>query len=334
MDLDGSPHDIYWLPNRGQINVAVEFPMLSSPEAVGLIDFTAKRGAKERAAVFQGALLPDPMTVLATVKQRLATYLPEDDLAGAMKMLEERGWDATETVYSTRATEAKRDWRAITAATYGVRVAADWRPDGWLADFDHMTVQIAEAAVTDARDALDGMHRVQAVSEADAARAQEAEKYIPVVARRIDDLETARRGHVAELAGIPVAQAGTAITLFEQRIQKAKGELHFQYSCPHCGGSLAITDNITGGQSITVPEDRAELEQRIEDLDHEWRTATENRNKLQEQAKPLNDAIQDIDREINERRMEHTNAIRDAPERWRGADGGKRGSGGASGTGG
>ena len=114
VDLDGSPHDIYWLPNRGQINVAVEFPMLSRPEAVGLIDFTAKRGAKERAAVFQGALLPDPMTVLAAVKERLATYLPEDDLAGAMKMLEERGWDATETVYSTRATEAKRDWRAIT----------------------------------------------------------------------------------------------------------------------------------------------------------------------------------------------------------------------------
>ena len=78
--------------------------------------------------MFQGALLPDPMTVLEAVHERLVTYLDAGDLAGAMKMLEERGWEATEAVYSERATAAKREWRAITAKTYGVRVAADWRP--------------------------------------------------------------------------------------------------------------------------------------------------------------------------------------------------------------
>ena len=55
--------------------------------------------AKERAEVFQSALLPDPETVLKAVHERLAEYLPADDLAGAMEMLAERGWDATETVY-------------------------------------------------------------------------------------------------------------------------------------------------------------------------------------------------------------------------------------------
>ena len=55
-----------------------------------------------------------------------------------------------------------------------IRVASDWRPDGWLADYDLKTVQEAEAAVTDARDALNAMHRVQAVSEADAQRAKDA----------------------------------------------------------------------------------------------------------------------------------------------------------------
>ena len=73
---------------------------MSHPTAVGLIDFTGKMKAKERAEVFQSALLPDPETVLKAVHERLAEYLPADDLAGAMEMLAERGWDATETVYS------------------------------------------------------------------------------------------------------------------------------------------------------------------------------------------------------------------------------------------
>ena len=130
---------------------------------MGLIDFTAKRGAKERAAVFQGALLPDPDTVLEAVKERLGEYLNAKDLAGAMEMLAERGWEATEAVYGDRARVAKREWAAIAGRTYGVRVAADWRPEGWLADFDHMTPQIAEERVTNARDALNALHRVQAI---------------------------------------------------------------------------------------------------------------------------------------------------------------------------
>ena len=192
-----------WFPSSGKLGAGVQFETaLSSPEAVGLIDFTAKRGAKERAAVFQAALLPDPMTVLEAVRERLATYLPEDDLAGAMDMLTKRGWEATETVYSQRATDGKRDWGKITGQRYGVRVAADWRPDGWLADFDHLTVQQAEEAVTAARDGLNALHRVQAVSESDAERANDAEKIIPVLVKRMEELEAQRRGKAGELAAI------------------------------------------------------------------------------------------------------------------------------------
>ena len=45
-----------WFPQRGRIDAPMAAETLSSPEAVGLIDFTAKRGAKERAALFQSAL--------------------------------------------------------------------------------------------------------------------------------------------------------------------------------------------------------------------------------------------------------------------------------------
>ena len=117
------------------LNAAPSGVPLSHPSAVGLIDFTGKMKAKERAEVFQSALLPDPETVLKAVHERLAEYLPADDLAGAMEMLAERGWDATETVYGDRGREAKRAWNGITGKTWGIKVAADWRPDGWLADF-------------------------------------------------------------------------------------------------------------------------------------------------------------------------------------------------------
>ena len=106
VELSCSPKDMNydsaWHPSRGTIATAAEpfSQRPSAPEAVGLVDFTAKRGAKERAAVFQGALLPPPEQVMEAVRERLATYLPADDLAGAMAMLEERGWDATEAVYS------------------------------------------------------------------------------------------------------------------------------------------------------------------------------------------------------------------------------------------
>ena len=65
------------------------------------------------------------------------------------------------------------------APAWGIKVGADWRPAQWLADYDLMTVQQAEAAVTDARDGLNAMHRVQAVSEADAQRAKDAADALP-----------------------------------------------------------------------------------------------------------------------------------------------------------
>ena len=166
---DGANAATDWHANRGTI-VGVGDTTLCHPSAVGLIDFTGKMKAKERAEVFQSALLPDPETVLAAVQERLAEYLPADDLAGAMEMLAERGWDATEAVYGDRGRESKRAWNGVTGKTWGIKVAADWRPDGWLADFDHLTPQIAEERVTNARDALNALHRVQAISESEQKR--------------------------------------------------------------------------------------------------------------------------------------------------------------------
>ena len=60
---ESEDQDVSWYPSRSTVLAPGHTGPLSRPEAVGLVDFTAKRGAKERAAVFQGALLPDPCHV-------------------------------------------------------------------------------------------------------------------------------------------------------------------------------------------------------------------------------------------------------------------------------
>ena len=261
---DNAPGSATWYPSRGTIAADSEFA-ISNPEAVGLIDFTAKRGAKERAAVFQSALLPDPDTVLDAVKERLGEYLDPKDLAGAMEMLAERGWEATEAVYGDRGRTAKREWASITGRTYGVRVAADWRPDGWLADFDHMTVQIAEERVTNARDALNALHRVQAVTEAEQEAAERAAVGLPAKQREHDDLVAALTRAQDDANAVPVAAAKIAKDKLGDEWHQSQVAAPQSYDCPTCSEPLIFHDGrLTPLADWKQPQPREGLDAEIE----------------------------------------------------------------------
>ena len=254
--------DVTWWPMRGTLQGPTYVPSdapLSHPEAVGLVDFTAKRGAKERAAVFQNALLPPPEAVMEAVKERLATYLDPKDLAGAMEMLAERGWEATESIYADRAKEAKQGWRAITARNYGVRVAADWRPDGWLADFDHLTVQQAEERVTNARDALNALHRVQAVSEAEQEAAERAKADIPALQGNVAKYEGELAKMNADLAAIPLDAANAEVKRIQNAIAEINRALANRQNCPHCDGALFIVNGQVQPANMDIAEHERSL---------------------------------------------------------------------------
>ena len=286
---EGMDTHVTWYPARGTLT-ATPTPALSNPEAVGLIDFTAKRGAKERAAVFQGALLPDPDTVLDAVKERLGGYLDAKDLAGAMEMLAERGWEATEAVYGDRARVAKREWAAIAGRTYGVRVAADWRPDGWLADFDHMTPQIAEERVTNARDALNALHRVQAISESEQEAAERAAADLPGLEAHLAEL-TAERDRVrADRDAIPTMTAADRRNRLQNQIDEERRNLSAVHQCPHCAGHLAIRQ----GQ-IVIGEDSALVQSRIDEFVPQHDEADAELAKLTAADRPLIHQLQKLD---------------------------------------
>ena len=281
---------VTWYPIRSTVLSNHGDVQYANPEAVGLIDFTAKRGAKERSAVFQGALLPDPDTVLEAVKERLGAYLDPKDLAGAMAMLAERGWEATEAVYGDRARVAKREWAAIAGRTYGVRVAADWRPDGWLADFDHMTPQIAEERVTNARDALNALHRVQAISESEQEAAERAAADLPGLEAHLAELTAERDKVLADRDAIPTMTAADRRNRLQNQIDEERRNLSAVHQCPHCAGHLAIRQ----GQ-IVIGDDSALVQSRIDEFVTQHDEADAELEKLTAADRPLIHQLQTLD---------------------------------------
>ena len=167
-----------WRPAAGEIEAVGEQPV-SSAEAVGLVDFTSRRSAKERAAILQGILMPPADQVEAKVAEVLTQLLGEQDARGAIQMVQARGWEAAVTVYTERGRQAKREWTRVTHRTYGSKIADDWRPDGWVADLDRLSEIEAQAAVTAARDALAALHQVRAISEDRRQAALEARDALP-----------------------------------------------------------------------------------------------------------------------------------------------------------
>ena len=237
-EIDG----VEWRPGQGLTVTDGALP-LSRPEAVGLVDYTAKRGEKERLESLQSALLPDVAEVIDAVRERLLAYMPKRDVEGLLEIIGERGFDAAAAVYGERGREAKRQWRELTNHTYGVKVASDWRPSGWLADMDAMTTQQAEEAVTAAREALAALHQVQAVSEAEAEQAAEAKAALPGLRDSLQASADKVTAIQADIGVLPLNEAASRIKEAERElaIQRAIARVKkANLSCPHCQRAVVM----------------------------------------------------------------------------------------------
>ena len=234
-----------WRPAAGTIESPVD--PSSCPEAVGLVDFTARAGAKQRAEQIQTALLPPPEDIRGEVRRALTDYLDPDDLEGVLTMIIERGFEAAAEVYADRARRAKQEWREVTGATWGIKVGFDWQPAGWQASYDSMTVQQAEERVIAARDALSVLHSVKAVSEAEVQQAREERERLPALEAKLAALVTAQERAIAERQAIDVGglerEAG--------RLEGVLDSLSRTQECPHCQEPLTVE----GGEIVAAYPD-------------------------------------------------------------------------------
>ena len=293
--LEDGGDEIVWRPKAGSLTAPTQGAPHARPEAVGMIDFTVRRAAKERATVLQSALLPEPQKVLAAVRERLARYIPPGDVDGVIQMVQQRGWSAAEAVYADRAREAKRTWSAHSGRNYGVKIALDWRPDGWLADYDNLTVQEAEEAVVVARDALAALHRVQAVSEAELRQAEEAAEEIPDLEEACEDARKARDELREKVTAVPIdalrrdeSKITTGLMAARQFDQKAPF-----LECPNCAEPLVVHNR------TLVPFDRdgwkkvkMEHEESIPGLEESLRDVTERLDQARQTRRELADRLE------------------------------------------
>ena len=242
VNLADGANEVVWYPHSNTLSTQMVggVERFSDPAAVGLVDFTVRRSAREIAAIFQEALLPAPEVVIERVTKHLAQFMPAKDLTGVIKVLKERDWPAAQAVYAERGRDAKRQWTAITGSNYGVKVAADWRPDDWRADYDALTIGEAEAELVVARDELGTLHRVQAISEVEAAQAEKAKAAIPKLEAAISDLDAridAQRTKHHDLQGRALRAEAHEI---DRRIAVARRDLVEPQTCPSCKAALVI----------------------------------------------------------------------------------------------
>jgi len=303
-----------WWAGRGVIDAPTDSGPISHPAAVGLVNFIDRQSAKARAEMIQRILLTDD-EIREQARERLASTLDAVEIEDVVKLADERGWDAVASIYEDRGRRSKREWQSITGHNYGVRVAADWRPSGWLADYDAMTVQDAETKVVEARDALGILATESAISETEAAAAESARERLPALRDALSEREAAlaaAQGDVAALGSGPVYQANQ--TLNRLRDELAGNEEMESQPCPHCGESLYIaSDRVlrTWDEEIhasLIDELKTEIA-RVEDEERAERAAREEHQQKREQ---LNGLVTDASAAVGAARTELRAAERDA----------------------
>ena len=118
---------VEWRPGKGLTVTDGALP-LSRPEAVGLVDYTAKRGEKERLESLQSALLP-PIAPRSSTRcgSACCPTCQSRDVDGLLEIIGERGFDAAAAVYAERGRETKRP---VAGASLTIPTASRWRRTG------------------------------------------------------------------------------------------------------------------------------------------------------------------------------------------------------------
>ena len=276
---DADQWAVEWCPSRSEGAITTDRECASSHEmAVGLVDFTARMKAKERAGQLQPILLPPPDVVLDKLREELKPYLPERDIVGCVGEIEKRGFEAAEKVYIGRMQEAKRQWcKATGRGAYGSKIATDWRPDGWTADHDALTVEGAERAVEAARRARDELLREVAVSEAALLAAETAKEELPALNEALHKAAVEAAGHRDAETTAKRALVDAQAPLREQREAVANldtlgrnlkthleaGSAEPPHRCPECNAPLHLP---SGRLVAWVQPDVADVETRLAEM--------------------------------------------------------------------
>ncbi|WVR18288.1 DNA repair exonuclease SbcCD ATPase subunit [Bordetella phage PY223] len=167
--------------------------------------------------------------------------ISEETARAVWETIDKQGWDAAHAQAKETGARLKGQWEAVTGERYGAKKAENFTPDEWEPELASASSELLTAALTDARDTLDGMIAVAALDDAERERLQSL----------ADTLPERQAEHTAaneELQRAIAAHESVVASMNALR-DPSKQQLH---ECPHCNGSLSIAGGkIIAGTPLT-----------------------------------------------------------------------------------
>ena len=235
---------VTWQPKTG-ISAPKGQKPLCSKYSVGLVDFCEPTSKKARQAIWEDLFLPDnPEDLLRPVWTQT-----EKQLQAVLDKIEEVGdWKTAATMYEDQRRLFKSKWCEATGSQrYGVKVAANWTPPNWNPMLDGESRESLQAELVDARDNLQAMMAVQAVSAAQVEEAQmvrdvhlpNAKKELAEILDKSAVIQKEQSEFRAKFQRIQ-----DKMTQAENWLRKTKTTLAAtpEHYCPHCNEGLEMAD--------------------------------------------------------------------------------------------
>ena len=235
---------VKWQPKTG-ISAPKGQQALCTPYSVGLVDFCDPKSRKARQAIWEDLFLPDnPAELLKPVWTQT-----EKQLQAVLDKIEETGdWNKALQMYEDQRRLFKSKWCETTGSQrYGVKVAANWTPPNWNPMLDGESSESLQAELVDARDHLQSMMAVQAVSAAQIEEAQSVrDVHLPNATKERTDLQDRIAIVDKDIAEFRSKEQRMMekINKAEDWIRKTKKVLTAvpEHYCPHCNEGVEMLE--------------------------------------------------------------------------------------------
>lgn len=241
----------------------------------GSTDDAAKQ--KRRAEMLIDLLNAHP--VFEHLRARFAREgINEETARATWAFIEKQGWPAAHVQAKETGARLKGQWEAVSGENYGSKKAEAFTPNEWEPELAGASLEALQAAVTDARDAVEGMIAVAAIDDAERDRLQ-------ALADSVAELQTAHKVADTEF------RQGDKERADAESIQRTlrNPDAVSNHKCPHCSGDLSIAGaKIVAGSIVTVEEKNI------------WDTAHQKIAAARKRAEELRQAMQVSVAKLNE----------------------------------
>ncbi|WP_334130200.1 hypothetical protein [Sneathiella sp.] len=226
-------------------------PAYAHPIAAGIGSFPT---LKEKDALNVITALIDAEPKFDDLKAALPDQ-PEKVVYKVWQAIERDGWEVAHAHAIERGKEFKFQWKQVTGANYGSKVAESWSPAKWSDALDGKSQDSLAANVTACRAELEDAIAQSAVNAADLARLREHADRLPTIKKEIADKEHA------------LASSRDVLEQYKREREELPAiDQKNILQCPHCEKDVVVDKIWKGPLTIKKAEPLSEKELREREI--------------------------------------------------------------------